>query len=619
MLTTLGDDGISLVFDCLSATAIKNFVDAYMSHAHASRRIQLLALIPGYMMQRARILGFANGPPFQFASWFEYFLWIESRRKEAWMPVAAGVSLSVFVAEDGELMSCGMGGRNLNTLGHEFNPPPNEPVSEQLIYDAPHIRIDDYHPIYDETGDKQIGYTTTHGVIVTEPTKLSCMEGVYIRNVSHGGMRKSSGFVHGISVAVSVTGHVYTWGNNAFCVLGRTTEEVEDGNEDDEDDENDEDDEYEEDEEDEWDEDALGDVYRWGDVTGEDEAYLPKRVQSLTMPVLSVATGGFHCIAVTENGEVFSWGWNKEGQCGHKESVVVRRPMRVEYKHGSGNAIRARSASAGQRHSLIVTEAGSLYSFGMDAYGQLGRGETTIADVFPTIVEALSGIRLIAVATGTDHSLALTTEGEVYAWGRNTEGQLGTGDEHGEFADTPCRVDIWINGMQVDVKSLAAGASISCAVTTNGQLLTWGMGPELGQGDHRGNQRMQDSPKHVNVPCISPGIQCITGERVVAVSITEEHILVVTGSHGREDARALRVFGWGGEVESICFARSAVHGQQWSPSVRDDEVGIDMVKYTQFSHGPIHRSKVRTRTSDGWSIHEAVTETGKLSLLAQPT
>ena len=95
-----------------------------------------------------------------------------------------------------------------------------------------------------------------------------------------------------------------------------------------------------------------------------------KQVQALAgLRVLSVAIG--HCLAVTEEGDVFSWGVDMYGQCSHgRPSDQQLLPRRVEALAG----VRARCASAGGEHSLVVTEDGVLYCFGHGFDGRLGHG-----------------------------------------------------------------------------------------------------------------------------------------------------------------------------------------------------------------------------------------------------
>ena len=82
------------------------------------------------------------------------------------------------------------------------------------------------------------------------------------------------------------------------------------------------------------------------------------------------------CIAVTKHGEAFTWGMNSEGQYGHGNSLPQYRPRRV-VAFSASHETRARSSSAGYKHSLVVTDSGALYSFGLNDKGQLGHGPDT--------------------------------------------------------------------------------------------------------------------------------------------------------------------------------------------------------------------------------------------------
>ncbi len=129
-------------------------------------------------------------------------------------------------------------------------------------------------------------------------------------------------------------------------------------------------------------------------------------------------------MAVTERGEVYSWGWNIYGQCGHgsfgdKNQLL---PRVVEALAGA----RIRSASAGGAHSLVVTEEGALYSFGYGSKGQLGHGSDG-HERFPKMVDALRNVHIAVAAAGSVQSLALAEDGAVFSWGGNSVGQLGLG------------------------------------------------------------------------------------------------------------------------------------------------------------------------------------------------
>ena len=310
-------------------------------------------------------------------------------------------------------------------------------------------------------GDREI---TDPEFIVPVPTLLSSMVGIRINSISAG---------IGFSAAVSVAGHVYTWGEGDIGQLGH------------------------------------------GDKKS---SLIPMQVRGLDR-IRSVATTTNHCMAVTERGDVFSWGSNSDGQCGLGRSVVGENlfsPRLVEALAG----VHVRSASAGNLHSLVVTEDGNVYSFGGGEDGALGHG--TFDDrCDPTIVDALRHVRIVATAAQC-HSIALTVDGAVFSWGCNNLGQLGL-RQCGEDAALPQRVDA-LSG--IDVCAVVAGMCASCAMTTTGELFTWGCGSHgvLGHGD----ESHQLAPKRVDA---------LKDEWVVAVTFGISHTIAAVREGG--------VFGWG--------------------------------------------------------------------------
>ncbi len=116
-------------------------------------------------------------------------------------------------------------------------------------------------------------------------------------------------------------------------------------------------------------------------------------------------------------------------------------PRRVEVLAG----VRVRSASAGDAHSLVVTEEGELYSFGEDRYGKLSHGDAE-DEHSPTLVDALRHVRIAAAAAGTYQSLALAGDGTVFSWGGKGNGQLSLGRSGGNTL-SPQRVTVALSGL----------------------------------------------------------------------------------------------------------------------------------------------------------------------------
>ncbi|MFN8534578.1 MAG: Calx-beta domain-containing protein [Dehalococcoidia bacterium] len=138
--------------------------------------------------------------------------------------------------------------------------------------------------------------------------------------------------------------------------------------------------------------------------------------------------------------------------------------------------------AGGTDHTIGVTSDGRVYTWGANAYGQLGNGGTT-ASLSPTLLPAPL-LNIIAVAAGKEFSLALDSEGRVWSWGRNTDGQLGNGSKGG-FVPTPAVVGF---GQTRFITSIAAGERFSLAANSDG-VWAWGNNAygQLGNGTYQGS------------------------------------------------------------------------------------------------------------------------------------
>jgi alpha-tubulin suppressor-like RCC1 family protein len=136
---------------------------------------------------------------------------------------------------------------------------------------------------------------------------------------------------------------------------------------------------------------------------------------------------------------------------------------------------RAVSVSCGEKHTLILTDDGEVLSCGVGEYGRLGTGSTSDCTA-PLTLESLLDYDIVQAVAGASHSLALTREGQVYAWGRNDMGQLGAGDSFMDIysmEDFPRLIDSESLQGKVIV-SVAAGKGRSAAVSRDGELFLWG-------------------------------------------------------------------------------------------------------------------------------------------------
>lgn len=180
--------------------------------------------------------------------------------------------------------------------------------------------------------------------------------------------------------------------------------------------------------------------------------------------VLCIAGGKNHMLAITDNG-VYGWGSSKYGQVGTGGTGRYPRPTLLVSMEGKGII----SVACGQFHSLAVSEDGKLYTWGWGVHGQLGNGNVEDCLV-PTLVKRLIKKHIVLADGGYAHSVAMSLDGDVYAWGCGTYGQIGNG---GIVKVTrPEKVPL-----PGPATHLSAGYFQNIAVTKNHKVYMWGNNP----------------------------------------------------------------------------------------------------------------------------------------------
>ncbi|CAG8639535.1 41237_t:CDS:2, partial [Gigaspora margarita] len=127
--------------------------------------------------------------------------------------------------------------------------------------------------------------------------------------------------------------------------------------------------------------------------------------------IKKIFAGGNHSFAIDENGMIFTWGQNAEGQCSIESPNPIITPMKLEFFK---NLIRVNQISAGLYHMLVLLENGKVYSFSSSKYRQLGIDVSKENRKSPVKIN-LNNCNIIA--TGEHHSMAVNDENKVYIWG----------------------------------------------------------------------------------------------------------------------------------------------------------------------------------------------------------
>jgi alpha-tubulin suppressor-like RCC1 family protein len=238
--------------------------------------------------------------------------------------------------------------------------------------------------------------------------------------------------------------------------------------------------------------------------------------------VVALGTGNMHNQVVTSDGKVFTWGNGGDGQLGNGAATNSAVPVAVNMSGAlSGKTVIA--ASGGWQHSVALTSDGLVYTWGRGASSQLGNGATTNSSV-PVAVSTsgvLSGKMIVAIGAGEYHCLAVSSEGRVYAWGPNSNGELGNGTNTSSSVPVPVATNGALLGKQV--VTVCATYDSSTALTDDGQVFSWGAN---GSGE-LGNPAYAIKSL-VPVPAYGSGV--LAGQTVVAISSSSQafHVIALT-------------------------------------------------------------------------------------------
>ncbi|CAL1384040.1 unnamed protein product [Linum trigynum] len=267
---------------------------------------------------------------------------------------------------------------------------------------------------------------------LVSPTRLRPLVGVDIRFVASG-----STSCH--CVALDVDGRCYTWGRNEKGQLGH------------------------------------------GDTIQRDR---PTVVSELSKyKIVRAGAGRNHTVVVTEDGQSLAFGWNKHGQLG---SGSVRNEIESSPVRCLVSDVKTTACGADFTVWLSSAQGATILTAGLPQYGQLGHGtdneyntkDSSVrlayeAQPQPKAIAALAGETIVKVACGTNHTVAVDSNGYVYTWGYGGYGRLGHREQKDEWS--PRRVDVFQRQNLLPPNAVVSAGSVNCACTAGGgQLYVWG-------------------------------------------------------------------------------------------------------------------------------------------------
>ena len=185
----------------------------------------------------------------------------------------------------------------------------------------------------------------------------------------------------------------------------------------------------------------------------------------------SVAAGNLHSAAIKTDGTLWLWGHNTDGQLG--DNSITSRSSPVQIYGGGTNW---KSVSGGYYHTAAIKNDGTLWTWGYNAYGQLG--DNSITSMSSPVQIYGGDTNWKHISCGRNHAAAIKTDGTLWTWGRNNDGQLG--DNSRTSRSSP----VQIYGGGANWKLLSCGHYYIAAIKDDGTVWAWGQNSNGQLGDN---------------------------------------------------------------------------------------------------------------------------------------
>ena len=280
---------------------------------------------------------------------------------------------------------------------------------------------------------------------------------------------------------------------------------------------------------------SIGRLFAWGrnnhgqlgDGTSIDQLKPKDITRQFTLSndekIVSISTGYSHAAILTDAGRIYTWGLNTFGQLGDGTVVSKNAPIDISSKFILTAGETLNHLFLGGDYSAVITSSNRVLIFGRNNYGQLGDG-TIINRNIPTDISSrftlATGETIVTLSMGGDHISALSSLGNVFLWGRNNYGQLGDGTNANKNKPTNIRNILSLQSGEL-IQSIELGGNHSSVVTSLGRLLMWGWNAygQLGDSTIANKNRPTD---------ITTRFALSVGEKVIISSLGDGHSIAKT-------------------------------------------------------------------------------------------
>lgn len=211
----------------------------------------------------------------------------------------------------------------------------------------------------------------------------------------------------------------------------------------------------------------MGDVAPWdnGTADGASIVWYPAYVSDLGSSIVDVASGHDHFAAVDSSGSIWTWGWNSQGALGDGTTESRRKPVKISMPAG----VSFTKVAAGGGYTLALDTQGRIWAWGSNgeyAFGREGIAESTV----PVVVSGFVGKTIVDIQCGGVHNAALDSQGNLYMWGGGSWYALGAVD----LPNYPEPFQLACPGGRKTFTDIKLGWSYSLARTNDGLLWAWG-------------------------------------------------------------------------------------------------------------------------------------------------
>ncbi|KAI9262787.1 regulator of chromosome condensation 1/beta-lactamase-inhibitor protein II [Sporodiniella umbellata] len=254
-----------------------------------------------------------------------------------------------------------------------------------------------------------------------------------------------------------------------------------------------------------------------------DEKNRPVPIKSVSnIEFVDIVAGGLHSLALTKKGDLYSWGCTDEGVLGREGANDT--PIKL------GTTEKFVKITSGDCINMALTASGDLYTWGTyrGAEGKFGFSQSVMQQNLPLLYDSLVKETIVDIAVGTNHSLALNAGGRLFSWGYGEQGQLGRRISP-RYPKDSLRCELV--GLK-NVKLIGAGSYHSLAVTHDNQLFAWGLNNFRQCADTDDNVIIQPTRIDISVG----NIAYVSGGEHFSIVVNEEGQVY---TFGRGDANQL--------------------------------------------------------------------------------